>query len=112
MKSLLRVGAALVGLSAVAAYVAVGWVAGIVLFTFAVAAFVLSLARLARAYAPTLRCSSCDATVSVYGRFRCSACRAVTEGSAWRCPLCSAEYQFLPCPQCGVACVRPDRGTS
>lgn len=61
-----------------------------------------------RALLPTTRCPA-GHEVDQYGRFRCKACGAVSEGWVWRCAICGRESGWTPCPRCGLATPNPAR---
>lgn len=92
--------------------IAFGWVVGLLALLVMLPVWALRFERTAAALEPTRTCSRCQEPVSIYGLWRCGSCGAVTEGSAWRCPLCRADYAFVPCPRCRVAVLNPDRGDS
>lgn len=101
-----RVITFLVWLLAIAAYLAVGWVPGVVLAIVALAATIRSLVHTARELAPSLRCPR-GHVVPTYGLTRCTACGFESEGSLWRCDHCGVRYGHTPCPRCGLSTKNP-----
>lgn len=89
----------------VAAYVALGWVAGLVVLAAWLVLLGRDSLRLRRALAPTLPCPRGHA-VPQYGVHRCSACGAVTEGWLWQCE-CGASAGHARCPTCGLSVWNP-----
>lgn len=87
-------------LAGVAAYVAVGWVAGLVLLGVALLGTVRELVTTAHELAPTATCPR-GHTFPTYGRVECAECGWVTEGSLWRCANCDARF-VTRCPRCGL----------
>jgi hypothetical protein len=101
-----RLVAILAWLLAIAVYLAVGWVPGLMLTLVALVATIRSLVRTARELAPTVRCPR-GHIVPVYGLARCGACGFEGEGSLWRCGHCGARYGHTPCPRCGLSTTNP-----
>jgi hypothetical protein len=89
----------------IVAYLALGWVAGLLVLTVWMVAVAIDLVRARAALAPTLRCPQGHA-VPQYGLHRCG-CGAVTESWVWRCPVCGASYGHTACPTCGLAVRNP-----
>lgn len=89
----------------IAAYLAAGWIAGLVVFALWLAGALVELARARRAVAPTIRCPRGHA-VPQYGVHRCG-CGAVTESWAWRCPVCRNWAGWVSCPECNLAVKNP-----
>lgn len=75
------------------------------------AALVLVLMRrMFRWYAslqPTTRCPA-GHVVDQYGRFRCTACGAVSDGWLWNaCVVCGQSCGWIACSVCGLATKNP-----
>lgn len=96
----------LLWLVAVATYLALGWIPGVILALVAVVAAIRMLVGTARELAPTVRCPR-GHVVPTYGRTRCSACGFDSEGSVWWCRHCDARYGHTPCPHCGLSTKNP-----
>lgn len=93
-------------LLAIAVYLAVGWVPGVLIALVAFIATIVSLVRTARELAPTVRCPR-GHIVPTYGLTRCTACGFENEGSLWRCGHCGSRYGHTPCPRCGLSTKNP-----
>lgn len=89
------------------AFVAFGWVAGLVLVALATVRFARRVARFQRALAETTRCPSCSGEVPQYGAFSCAPCGARTLGWIWRCRWCGAWAGYTECPSCGMSVPNP-----
>ncbi|MFO0645848.1 MAG: hypothetical protein U0326_06395 [Polyangiales bacterium] len=91
---------------AVVAYIALGWIAGLIVLSVAVVSAYTFLSRTRQALASTTTCPR-GHEVPQYGLLRCGACGAVSESWVWRCPICAAEFGHTPCPTCGLAVQNP-----
>ncbi len=89
-----------------AAFVLVGWAAGLVVLAWALLGFARSWFLTSLALRPIHRCSRGHA-VEAYGVFRCGRCGAATESSAWFCEHCGAEAGYVSCAECGLAVANP-----
>lgn len=90
---------------ALALYLGVGWVAGIVVLVAALAGTVRTLVVTARELAPTATCPR-QHVFPTYGRVECPQCRWAAEGSLWRCANCDARFNTR-CPTCGLSVRNP-----
>jgi len=87
------------------AYLALGWVAGLVIFAGWLLLHLRDYLRLQRALAPTLPCPRGHA-VAQFGVHRCSVCGAVSEGWLWQC-ACGAFAAHTRCGECGLTVWNP-----
>lgn len=92
------------------AYLALGWVVGLVVALVGVFSLLREIAALKRELRPALTCPR-GHRVPTYGRVACASCGFVTEGSVWRCRRCDARYGHTPCPTCGLSVEHPGRLT-
>lgn len=90
----------------VVTYLALGWVAGLVVLVVALVGTVLSLRRELREFAPERTCPR-GHRVPTYGLFHCASCGWTGEGLVWRCRHCGARYGHTPCPTCGLSVSNP-----
>ncbi len=90
---------------AVAAFLFIGWLAGLVIFAAATLAWFARIGRARAALAYESRCPR-GHVVRQYGLFTCG-CGAVTESLAWLCPVCGQMAGFIACPTCGLAVTNP-----
>lgn len=93
--------------SALGAFFAFGWVAGLVLAAVATFRLVRRIVRFRRALAPTTRCSACREDVPQYGAFSCGSCGSRTLGWIWRCRWCGVYAGHADCPRCGMSVWNP-----
>ncbi|TAK31191.1 MAG: hypothetical protein EPO40_05685 [Myxococcaceae bacterium] len=91
---------------ALVAYLALGWIPGVVLVLLALVGTLRALASTARELAPHALCGRGHVTPT-YGLVRCSACGFTGEGSVWRCSHCDAAYGHTPCSTCGLSIRNP-----
>lgn len=94
-----------------ALYLALGWVAGLVLVGLGVLTLFREVAALRQELRPELACPR-GHRVPTYGRVACNQCGFVSEGSVWRCRHCNARYGHTACPTCGLSVRHPGRLTS
>jgi hypothetical protein len=94
------------------AYLAMGWIAGLVLLAIASLSLVHRLLQTRQALAPSIRCPWCGEDVPQYGAFSCGHCRARTVGWAWRCSLCGEWAGHLECESCHMSVPNPLVGRS
>ncbi len=90
----------------IAAFLAFGWMVGLIVLAVWIARWTIALARTRAALAAQTRCPRGHA-VDQYGIYRCAGCGAATESTAWRCPICGALAGWTPCPTCGLAVRNP-----
>jgi hypothetical protein len=91
---------------ALAAYLTIGWIPGVVLVVVAIVGTLRAFVAASRELAPFVRCVH-GHRVPTYGLVRCSACGFTGEGAIWRCSNCSAVYGHTPCPTCGLSVRNP-----
>jgi predicted RNA-binding Zn-ribbon protein involved in translation (DUF1610 family) len=93
--------------AALGAFVAFGWVAGLILAAIATFRFARRVVRFRRALAETTTCPACRADVPQYGAFSCGPCGARTLGWVWRCRWCGAWAGYTACPSCTLSVANP-----
>ncbi len=94
------------GVVAIAVYLAVGWVAGLIVVAVWVVGLLVAAWRTERAYEDFIRCPR-GHVVAQYGVGRCGGCGATSEGSLWECAHCGAVHGFVSCPTCGLSVANP-----
>lgn len=87
------------------AYVAFGWIAGLVLLAWFVGRSAMAFVRTKAALAPVMHCPR-GHEVRAYGVFQCNACGMTTESWVWRCP-CGAWQGHVECDECGLSIRNP-----
>ena len=87
------------------AYLAFGWVVGLVVLDVWLFLRLRDYLCLRRALAPTLLCPR-GHEVAQYGVHRCSVCGAVSEGWLWQC-VCGAFAGHTKCQVCGLTVWNP-----
>lgn len=92
--------------AAVLAYLAVGWIAGVLVLGAALVSTVRIFQRTAAEFAPAVVCPR-GHTVPTFGTVRCGSCGWVAEGSIWRCSNCDATFGHTLCPVCGLSVRNP-----
>lgn len=87
-------------------YLALGWIAGVLITPWYLYRAIRYALRLRRAIARTIPCPQGHA-VEQWGRFRCGPCGAENLSWVWRCPWCAARFGHTACATCGLAVGNP-----
>lgn len=90
---------------ALALYLTIGWVAGVLVLLVALVGTVCTFIATARELAPMATCPHGHA-FPTYGRVECPQCHWVAESSLWRCANCDARFNTR-CPTCGLSVRNP-----